>query len=525
MNKTTKYADQARNNHKPIQSLRLIDITKAFGTVKANRNVNLELKSGEILGLLGENGAGKTTLMNILYGLYQPDAGEIQINGEKVELHSPRDAIHRGIGMVHQHFMLVQNHTVAENVALGYEGAPFFFPLHIVQDRISEFSERYGLRLDPDERIWRLSAGEQQRVEIVKALLRGADLLILDEPTSVLTTQETEELFTILRQMTGSGQSVIFISHKLEEVLSLCQRVAVLRKGEIVGSARTNKVSKRELARMMVGRDILFDTERKAVPRGELILDVQNLTVLGDRRETAVDSVSFQIFANEILGIAGVAGNGQRELIEAITGLRNSEKGRVILSGKEITNVSARAISDTGVAHVPEERIRFGSVPNLIVSENAILKQHNRKTFSRAILLNYENIREHAEKLVASFQVSTPSVRTPLKNLSGGNIQKLILGREISGEPSLLVASHPTYGLDVGATEYIRMELIKRRDDGKSVLLVSEDLEEILQLADRIAVIFRGRFMGMLDREKADLEEIGLMMAGVEPGRESGDDP
>ncbi len=264
--------------------------------------------------------------------------------------------------------MLVQNHTVAENVALGYEEAPFFFPLRIVHDRINEFSERYGLRLDPDERIWRLSAGEQQRVEIAKTLLRGADLLILDEPTSVLTSQETEELFTILRQMSGSGRSVIFISHKLEEVLALCHRVAVLRKGEIVGSARTNKVSKRELARMMVGRDILFDTERKALTRGELILDVQNLTVLGDRRETAVDSVSFQIFANEILGIAGIAGNGQRELIEAITGLRNSEKGRVILSGKDITNVSARAISDTGVAHVPEERIRFGSVPNLIVA-------------------------------------------------------------------------------------------------------------------------------------------------------------
>ena len=489
-----------------IQTLELIGISKAFGQVRANRSVNLALRSGEILGLLGENGAGKTTLMNILYGLYGCDAGEIRINGEAVRFQSPRDAIHRGIGMVHQHFMLIQNHTVAENVALGYEEAPFLFPLRVVKSRIRDFSARFGLCLEPDERIWRLSAGEQQRVEIAKAVFRGAELLILDEPTSVLTPQETEELFSILRRMAADGQSVIFISHKLEEVLALCHRVAVLRRGEIVGMAKTGQVSKRELARMMVGREILFETERRSLPRGELILDVRNLTVLGDRRERAVDSVSFRIYRNEILGIAGVAGNGQRELVEAIAGLRSAESGTVVLGAREITNVSARVISDAGLSHVPEERIRFGIVPNLIVSENAILKQHNRRVFSRAILLDYAGIRDHANRIVADFRVDTPSLTTPMKNLSGGNIQKLILGREISAEPVLLVASHPTYGLDVGATEYIRSELVRKRDEGKAVLLVSEDLEEILQLADRIAVVFRGRIMGTVDAGKADLE-------------------
>jgi simple sugar transport system ATP-binding protein len=489
-------------------------ISKSFQTVAANRNIHLTVTSGEILGLLGENGAGKTTLMNILYGLYSADEGTIRINGEAVRLSSPRDSIRLGIGMVHQHFMLVQNHTVAENVALGYEEASFLNPVRKVQEKLLEFSKRYGLKVDPNVKIWQLSAGEQQKVEIVKALFQGADLLILDEPTSVLTPQESEELFAVLRRMAAEGHSVIFISHKLEEVIGICDRVVVLRKGEVVGQATTDQVDKRDLARMMVGRDILFDLYKKEMKRGAAALEVEGIRVEGDRGEAAVRDVSFTIYQNEIFGIAGVSGNGQRELVEAITGLRPAAKGSIKIAGKNISGSSARRFSSAGIAHIPEERIRFGVVPNLFIYENAVLKKHHSRLFSGKLFLNYDRIKDHTRQIVDHYRISTPSISLPLKNLSGGNIQKLILGREITGDPSLLVAAHPTYGLDVGATEYIRQLLLQRRERGGAVLLVSEDLEEILELSDRVAVIFEGELMGIMSAGSADMRDIGLMMTG-----------
>ena len=500
-----------------IQSLEMSGISKAFGAVQANRGISLGLKSGEVLGLLGENGAGKTTLMKILYGLVQADEGEIRINGQPARFHSPRDAIARGIGMVHQHFMLVQNHSAAENVALGFPESPFFFPAREVARRMQEFSRRYGLAVNPRARIWQLSAGEQQRVEILKALLSGADLLILDEPTSVLTPKEAEELFAVLRRMTGEGHSVIFISHKLEEILSICDRVVVLRRGEVAGEAAAREVDKRELARLMVGREIIFNLERATLAPGPVVLEVEDLTVPGDRKVAAVRGVSFRVHRNEILGIAGVSGNGQRELVEAITGLRRSSSGAVRLNGADVTNASARVVASKGIGHVPEERIRFGIVPNLFVYENSVLKQHRNRLFSRVLFLNYGSIRQHASALVKDFSIAAPSLDTPVRALSGGNIQKLILGREISAEPALLVAAHPTYGLDVGATEDIRRQLLELRGRGTAVLLVSEDLEEIFELADRVAVLFAGRLMGILKTSEASMEQIGLLMAGADP--------
>ena len=500
-----------------IQSLEMSGISKAFGAVQANRGISLRLSGGEVLGLLGENGAGKTTLMKILYGLLPADEGTIRINGEPVRFHSPRDAIARGIGMVHQHFMLVQNHTVAENVALGFPEAPFFFPAREVARRIQEFSRRYGLAVNPRARIWQLSAGEQQRVEIIKALLAGADLLILDEPTSVLTPREAEELFAVLRRMSTEGHSLIFISHKLEEILSICDRVVVLRRGEVAGAAAAREMDKRELARLMVGREIIFNLSRKSLEPGPVVLEVENLTVAGDRKAAAVRGVSFRVHRNEILGIAGVSGNGQRELVEAITGLRRPAGGSVRLNGEDVTGASARVTASKGIAHVPEERIRFGIVPNLFVYENSVLKQHRSRLFSRGMFLNYGSIRAHAARLVKDFSIAAPSLNTPVRALSGGNIQKLILGREISGEPALLVAAHPTYGLDVGATEYIRRQLLELRERGTALLLVSEDLEEIFELADRVAVLFNGRLMGIVPTAEATMEQIGLMMAGIFP--------
>jgi len=500
---------------KKIERLEMSGISKSFGAVEANRDVTLAIGAGEVLGLLGENGAGKTTLMNILYGMYAADSGEIRINGRAVHLSSPRDAIRAGIGMVHQHFMLVQNHTVAENVVLADEEAPFLHPAARVAEKLTAFSRRYGLTVDPSRRVWQLSAGEQQKVEIVKALLQGADLLILDEPTSVLTPSEAGELFAVIRRMSEEGHSVIFISHKLEEVLQVCTRVAVLRRGKLEGTADPSKVDRRELARMMVGREVLFSLERRAMPPGGPVLEVSDLVVPGDRGLEAVKGISLTVRANEIFGIAGVSGNGQRELVEAITGLRRSTRGSVHLEGKDITNESARVIGAMGMSHVPEERMRFGIVPNLFVYENAVLKQQRNRLFSRVLFLDYEAIRGRAKDIVQTYNVAAPSINEPLKNLSGGNIQKLILGREISGEHSLLVAAHPTYGLDVGATEYIRGLLLALREKGKGVLLVSEDLEEIFELADRIAVMFGGRIVGVVDREAANVEEVGMWMAGA----------
>jgi len=497
-----------------MEHLEMVDISKSFHGIPANRNICLNVKSGEVLGLLGENGAGKTTLMNILYGLYRPDSGEIRIDGKRVRINSPVESIRIGIGMVHQHFMLVQNHTVVENIALGYEKAPLFFPQKKIKDAIVRFSEKFNFNIDPTKYVWQLSAGEQQRVEIIKALFYGADLLILDEPTSVLTPQEARDLFAILKDMKAAGHQIIIISHKLDEIMDLCDRVTVLRKGNIVGNANTAEVDKKSLARMMVGREVIFEITREKMPRSKNVLRVENLRVNGDKGFPVVNGLSFEIFGNEIFGIAGVSGNGQRELVEAITGLRKIEAGKIISKEVDITNQSPRKIYNCGISHVPEERIKFGIAPGLCLYENAVLKQHHRKKFSSRVFLTYHKIKEHAKHIVGSFQVLTPSIHVQTKNLSGGNIQKLILGREICENPSLLVASHPTYGLDVGATEYLRKQLLDRRKEGGAVLLVSEDLEEIFELCDRIAVMFKGEFMGILDSEDPRLCDIGLMMAG-----------
>ncbi len=492
----------------------MVDICKSFQGIHANKDINLHVESGEILGLLGENGAGKTTLMNILYGLYQPDSGQIRINGKPIKITNPVESINHGIGMVHQHFMLVQNHSVIENIALGYKDTPFFFPKIKIRERVKEFSRQFDFRMDLNQKVWQLSAGEQQRVEIIKALLNGADLLILDEPTSVLTPQEIKELIDILRRMKEEGHSIIFISHKLDEIMDICDRVTVLQKGQIVGGADTKDTDKKGLARMMVGRDVVFNIDKEKMDKGDRVLTVEGINVIGDKGLPAVKDVSFELYKNEIFGIAGVAGNGQRELAEAITGIRKIDTGRVLVKGEEITNMSPRKIYDYGVSHVPEERIRFGIAPGLFLYDNAILKQHHLKKFSKRYFLKYGQVKNHAKTIISDFKVATHSINNQIRNLSGGNIQKLILGREISEQPQLLVASHPTYGLDVGATEFLRQHLLELRRQGSTVLLFSEDLEEIFELCDRVAVIFDGEFMGILDADDERLSEIGMMMAG-----------
>jgi ABC-type uncharacterized transport system ATPase subunit len=489
-------------------------IVKRFPGVLANDHISFEARVGEIHALLGENGAGKTTLMNILYGIYHPDEGEIYVKGRPTVIRAPRDAIQLGIGMVHQHYRLVPTHTVAENVVLGLPGN-FFFPERAAQRKIDEFSRKYGLSVDPEARIWQLSAGEQQRVEIIKALYRGAEILILDEPTSMLTPSEIDELLGIIRRMAGEGHTIIFITHKLDEVFATSDRVTVLRKGKVVATQETSGTDKPALARLMVGREVLFRLEKRPAQVGETVLQVEGLHALNDRILPAVKNVSFAVSAGEILGIAGVAGNGQRELVEALVGLRPSTQGRVSIGEQDVTNQPPRALIEQGICYVPGERL-VGLVPGLSVAENLILKDYCEAPFTKGAFLDYAAIDEHADRLVAQYAVTTPSRETPVRLLSGGNIQRVILARETCQAPILLIAAHPTSGLDVGATEYIRQILLEQRDQGTAVLLVSEDLEEVLQLSDRIAVMFEGQIMGILPADQADLETIGMMMAGAQ---------
>jgi len=495
--------------------IRMEGVVKRFPDVVANDHIDFELKAGEIHALLGENGAGKTTLMNVLYGIYRPDEGKIYVGGERAEIKSPRDAIYLGLGMVHQHFMLVHPHTVAENVALGLSSSKFLFPVREVEKGVAELSERYGLKIDSKAKIWQLSVGEQQRVEIIKALYRGAQVLILDEPTSVLTPGETRDLFNTLRRIAKEGRSIIFITHKLDEAMEISDRITVLRHGKVVATVRASETNKRELARMMVGREVLFRLEKKPAKRGEVVLEVKNLHALNDKGLPAIKGVSFTLSQGEILGIAGVAGNGQRELVEVINGLRKATEGKVFILGQDRTNCSPKEVIEMKVAHIPEERIRMGLVSNMSIAENLVLKNYRDSPFSKILFLNLAVIDQEAEKLISEYNIITPSKKTQAKLLSGGNIQRLILARELSENPCLIVAAHPTYGLDVGATEYIRTLLLKQREEGAAVLLVSEDLEEIMSLSDRIAVVFEGVFMGILPAESAEVEEIGLMMAGA----------
>lgn len=490
-------------------------ITKRFPGVVANEDVNLDILEGEVHTLLGENGAGKSTLMNILTGIYRADAGKIYIRGEPVHFRSPRDAITKGIGMVHQHFKLVSSHTVAENIILGMEGG--FGRLHLkdVEAQTIQLTEQYGLKVDPKAYIWQLSIGEQQRVEILKTLFRGAKILILDEPTAVLTPQESRELFVTLRAMTAEGHSIVFISHKLDEVMDISTRITVLRRGRVVGSAIPDRTDQRELSKMMVGREVLFDVEHKDPRLGEEVLEVQNLSVLNDRGLPALKGVSLTVTAGEILGIAGVAGNGQEELAEAITGLRPQTGGMIRLDGREMTGARARDYIEAGVAYVPADRNGVASVGNLSLSENVVLKQYREGRFANGPFLNFDLIDGFADELINRYNIAAPGHEVAVRLLSGGNLQKVILAREISSHHRLLVVMSPTRGLDVGATDFIRKTLDQHRQEGTAILLVSEDLEELFSLSDRIGVLFSGEIMGILPIIDADVETVGLMMAGA----------
>jgi simple sugar transport system ATP-binding protein len=499
----------------PVLELR--GMTKRFPGVLANDHIDLTLNEGEILALLGENGAGKTTLMNILYGLYTPDEGEILIRGEKVDIHDPNDAIERGIGMVHQHFMLVPVFTVTENVMLGVESTKNgFLDRKSAADRILDISERFGLKVDPQARVEDLPVGVQQRVEIIKVLYREADILIFDEPTAVLTPQEVEELFKVFRSLVDQGKSLIFITHKLNEVLAVADRILVLRRGKVAGATLPDQATRESLASMMVGRDVILEVEKPPAQIGEVVLEVRDLVVQDDRHLVALDKVSFQVHAGEILGIAGVQGNGQTELVEALTGLRPAFSGSFSISGKDATSASPRAICEMGTAHVPEDRQQDGLVLTFSVADNLVLNTYYREPFARGLSLNHEEIEKASRERVKAFDVRTPSIFIPAGNLSGGNQQKVIVAREFSRPIHLLIASQPTRGLDVGSIEYIHTQIVHKRNEGCAVLLISPELDEIMSLSDRIAVMFAGKFIAVLPAEQATREKLGLLMAGIQ---------
>jgi len=497
----------------------MVGITKRFPGVVANDDVSFEAAEGEVHALLGENGAGKTTLSNILTGLYRQDEGEIELYGEQVRFHSPRDALDAGICMVHQHFRLVEPFSVAENVVLGdHRGAARRFVFHssAIEKRVEELSTRYGLAVDPKARVWQLSVGEQQRVEILKALYREARILIMDEPTAVLTPQEAEALFGTLRAMAGEGKTVIFISHKLHEVKAVADRVTVLRGGRTVATVDAEPATLRSLAALMVGREIdvarpLEQPRRLADVR---TLEVDGLTVAGDRGELAVKDVSFAIREGEIVGVAGVAGNGQRELAEAVSGMRDIRAGSVRIAGRRLRGGDPREAIRAGVGHVPEDRLGTGLAPSLSVTSNVVIKTYRRRSFSRGPLLALRRMREAAVGIIRRYDVKTPGPGTPVRNLSGGNLQKLVLGREFEDDPLVLVVAQPTRGLDVGAIETVHSYLRDAATRGVAILLMSEDLDEILALADRILVVYEGEIVGELHAGAASIEEIGLLMAG-----------
>jgi len=504
----------------PILEMRRI--SKRFPGVVANDGVDLDLYPSEILALLGENGAGKSTLMNILVGLYRPDAGEVRVHGRQAEIDSPRTAANLGIGMVHQNFMLVETMTVAENIVLGLPGLPFVPDMEQVSTRICDLSSRYNLQVDPKAYIWQLSVGEQQRVEILKLIYRGAEILILDEPTAVLTPQEAQELAGILRRMTEEGKSAIFITHKMDEVMAFSHRVMVLRQGRVVATLRTADTTPQELARLMVGREVLFRLEKEPCRPGKRVLEVCDLHAENDKGLPALRGVTLDICEGEILGIAGVAGNGQRELAEVITGLRRASAGRVLLHGRDMVNCSPLEMIQAGVSHIPEDRVEMGLVGNMAVAENLAMKGYRQPPLANRGILQPRQILDFARRMIDAFRISTPSPHTRVKFLSGGNLQKTILAREITACGGLLVAVHPTRGLDVGATEAVRRMLLEQRARGRAVLLISEDLEELLAVSDRIAVMFEGEIMGIVPAQGANVEALGLMMAGAQKGGSAG---
>jgi len=497
--------------------LELHGITKSFPGVLANDHIDLQLNKGEILALLGENGAGKTTLMNILYGLYSPDEGEIIVKGKPVNIKSPTDAIHAGIGMVHQHFMLIPVFTVTENVMLGDEYTRYggFLDQKKASARIREISNQFKLDIDPDSLIEDLPVGLQQRVEIIKLLFRNAEILIMDEPSAVLTPQEVDELFKIMKSLVAQGKSIIFITHKLREVMECADRILVIRAGKVVGEATPAKANTNQLASMMVGRAVELNVLKEESKPKDVVLKVNNLTIMNKNRKVEVDNISFEVRAGEILGIAGVQGNGQTELVRCLTGLMKSESGEIKILGEDITKSNPRHTTELGVAHIPEDRQKDGLVLQSPVQDNLVLNTYYQKPFAKGIILQPKLIEENAKQLVNAFDIRTPGIASAVSGLSGGNQQKVIVAREFSRPIKLLIASQPTRGLDVGSIEYIHRRMIEKRDDGCAILLVSTELDEVMQLADRIAVMYRGKILSIVDADIVTKEELGLLMAGI----------
>lgn len=497
-------------------AVKMTGIVKRFPGVVANDGVDFELREGEVHALLGENGAGKSTLSNILTGLYRPDAGDLEIDDHHVSFSSPRDALAAGIGMVHQHFRLVPTFTVAENVVLGEADAPVFLDRDSVAARVQQLSERYHLAVDPHARIWQLSVGEQQRVEILKVLYRGAKVLILDEPTAVLTPIEAEALFKTLRSMVAEGRSIIFISHKLDEVMAVADRITVLRGGRTVGCVEASTTSTRELASLMVGRSVEFTrvARRNGARPDDVILSLSNVNAFDDRSRRSLVDVTLTVGRGEIVGVAGVAGNGQRELAEVIAGMRSSSTGSISVEGQDVRPGRARAAIAQGIAHIPEDRLHTGLAAGHSVEDNMALKNYRTSALSKFRILRRTAIRGQAVDLVGRYDVKTPDTRTPVRLLSGGNVQKVLLAREFSSLPKVLIAASPTRGLDVGAIETVRDRLVEAADQGLGVLLISEDLDEILSLSDRILVMYEGRIVADLPAEGADRHRIGLLMGG-----------
>jgi general nucleoside transport system ATP-binding protein len=491
-------------------------VSKQFPGVLANDDVSIELKPGHVLALLGENGAGKSTLVNMLYGLYEPTSGEVVIKDEVVDLSSPQDAITRGVGMVHQHFQLVPPMTVVENIVLGAEPTSRgLVDLTEAREKVIELAERHRLEVEVDAHVEDLPVGTQQRVEILKALYRDADVLILDEPTAVLTPQETDHLLGVMRELAEQGVGIVFITHKLREVLAVADEIVVLRGGKVVGTTSPQETNEAGLAEMMVGRSVLLEVDKGASELGEVVLSVNDLTVNDDRAQVAVDGLSLEVRAGEILGVAGVEGNGQRELVEAITGLRRADSGTISINEHRVESHSPRAIASIGVGHIPEDREKHGVVGVYSVAENSVLNRYHRRPFSIRGLLQRDRITDHAEQVVEEFDVRTPGIATTVGSLSGGNKQKLIVGREFSDDLSLLLAAQPTRGIDIGAIEFIHRRIIEQRDRGVAVLLVSAELDEVLGLADRVAVIYEGRVVALLEGDEIERERVGLLMAGA----------
>lgn len=498
----------------------MLNIRKEFGTFVANDNITLQLRKGEIHALLGENGAGKSTLMNVLFGLYQPEGGEIRVHGKKVDIENPNIANELGIGMVHQHFMLVEKFTVTENIILGLEPkSGVTIDRATARKKVMDISEQYGLKIDPDAKIEDISVGMQQRVEILKTLYRGADILIFDEPTAVLTPQEIQELIQIMKRLIAEGKSIILITHKLKEIMQVADRCTVIRRGRYIGTVEVDEtVNEDSLAEMMVGREVNFDAEYSKADPQQVVLDVQGLVVKDGRGLKVVEGLDLQIRAGEVLGIAGIDGNGQTELIEAISGLKKPESGKVLLNGKDVTGHTPRKMTEAGIGHIPQDRHKHGLVLDYSIRDNMVLQTYYKEPFSKRGLMNYKAVAEKAKALIEKFDVRTPSIDVPARALSGGNQQKAIIAREVDRSPDLLIAAQPTRGLDVGAIEFIHEQLVKEREKGRAVLLISFELDEILHVSDRIAVLYEGKIVGIRDPKETTEQELGFLMAGGQRG-------